>query len=50
MPALLTRRVGGLLRLHLLEHSRQSFVVDDRTGLHRWILSNTLKPSVVPLN
>jgi hypothetical protein len=35
MPALLTRRIGGLLRLYLLQHSRQSFIVDDRTGLHR---------------
>src|SRR5271155_88906 len=34
MPALLMRRVGGLMRLYLLEHGRQPFVVDDRIGLH----------------
>ena len=34
-PALLTRRVGGLLCLHLLERGRQSFIVDDCTELHR---------------
>src|SRR5580693_6629743 len=34
MPALLTRRVGGLLCLDLLQHGRQPFVVDDRAGLH----------------
>src|SRR5208282_258011 len=33
-PALLTRRVGGLLRLDLLQHGRQPLVVDDRAGLH----------------
>src|SRR6476619_1992451 len=34
MPALLTRRVGSLLRLDLLQHGRQPLVVDDRAGLH----------------
>ena len=34
MPAPLPRRVGGLLRLDLLQHGRQSLVVDDRAGLH----------------
>jgi hypothetical protein len=30
----LPRRVGGLLRLDLLQYGRQPLVVDDRTGLH----------------
>src|SRR5215831_8449300 len=34
VPALLPRRVGGLLRLDLLQHGRQPLVVDDRAGLH----------------
>ena len=34
MPALLTRWISGLLRLHLLQHGRQPLVVDDRAGLH----------------
>jgi hypothetical protein len=34
MPALLTRRVGSLLRLHLLQHGGQPLVVDNRAGLH----------------
>ena len=34
MPPLLPRRIGGLLRLDLLQHGRQPLVVDDRTGLH----------------
>ena len=29
MPALLTRRVGSLLRLHLLQHSGQPLAVDN---------------------
>jgi hypothetical protein len=38
LPGLLLRRVGGLLRLHLLQHGRQPLVVEH------------LKPSAVPLN
>jgi hypothetical protein len=34
VPALLSRRVGGLLRLDLLQHGRQPLIVDDRAGLH----------------
>src|SRR5208282_5563440 len=34
VPSLLVRRVGGLLRLHLLQYRRQPLVVDDRAGLH----------------
>src|SRR6266568_9152476 len=34
VPALLMRRIGGLLRLDLLQHGRQPLVVDDRAGLH----------------
>ena len=34
MPPLLPRRIGGLLRLDLLQHGRQPLVVDDRAGLH----------------
>src|SRR5580692_7266970 len=34
VPALLTRWISGLLRLHLLQHGRQPLVVDDRAGLH----------------
>ena len=34
VPPLLTRRVGGLLRLDLLQHGRQPLVLDDRAGLH----------------
>ena len=35
MPSLLTRRVGRLSCLYLLQHGRQLLVVDDRAGLHR---------------
>jgi hypothetical protein len=34
VPSLLTRRVGGLLHLDLLQYGRQPLVVDDRGGLH----------------
>jgi hypothetical protein len=34
VPALPMRRVGGLLRLDVLQHGRQPLVVDDRAGLH----------------
>src|ERR1700747_365379 len=34
VPALVPRRVGGLLRLDLLQHGRQPLVVDDRARLH----------------
>src|SRR6266436_1436475 len=34
VPSLLMRRIGGLLCLDLLQHSRQPLVVDDRAGLH----------------
>lgn len=34
MPVLLTRWVGSLPRLHLLEHGGQPFIVDNRAGLH----------------
>src|ERR1700720_1314316 len=34
VPSLLPRRVGGLLRLDLLQHGRQPLVVDDCAGLH----------------
>lgn len=43
MPALLARRVGSLLRLHLLQHSGQPFVVDDIPGLHRLDLVEQLE-------
>jgi hypothetical protein len=33
VPALLTRWISGLLRLHLLQHGRQPLVVDDRAGM-----------------
>src|SRR5882762_12025400 len=34
VPALPPRRVGGLLRLDVLQHGRQPLVVNDRAGLH----------------
>jgi hypothetical protein len=34
VPALVPRRVGGLLRLDLLQHGRQPLIVDDRARLH----------------
>jgi len=34
VPSLLMRRVGGLLRLQLLQYGRQPLVVDDCAGLH----------------
>ena len=34
VPALLPRRISGLLRLDLLQDGRQPLVVDDRAGLH----------------
>src|SRR5216684_3716081 len=43
VPALLMRRVGGLLRLDLLQYGRQPLVVDDRAGLHRLDLVEDLE-------
>jgi hypothetical protein len=45
MPALPPRRVGGLLRLDLLQHGRQPLVVDDRAGLHCVFRSNVITDS-----
>jgi len=50
VSALLPRRISGLVRLYLLQHGRQPLVVDIAPGCTVWILSNTLKPSVAPLN
>src|SRR5271163_2836306 len=43
VPSLLTRRVGGLPCLHLLQHGRQLLVVDDRAGLNRLDLIEDLE-------
>src|SRR6267378_1375944 len=40
VPALLTRRVGGLLRLNLLQHGRQPLVVDDRPRIRSFASSS----------
>ena len=50
VSALLPCRISGLLRLYLLQYGRQPLIVDDPPGCTVWILSNTLKPSVAPLN
>jgi hypothetical protein len=43
VSSLLTRRVGGLPCLHLLQHGRLLLVVDDRAGLHCLDLIEYLK-------
>jgi len=50
VPALLPRRVGGLLRLDLLQYGASRLLSTIAPGCTVWILSNTLKPSVAPLN
>jgi hypothetical protein len=50
VPPLLAPRVGGLLRVDLLQYGRQPLVSTIAPGCTVWILSNTLKPSVAPLN